>query len=65
MKAKPNYVPFPTDLLPGSSEIRITLPPGLDSAVPVWLRMSIEGPGGRSLEVERITIETPEGIVYP
>ncbi len=55
----------PTDLVPGSTEIRITLPPGLDSAAPVWLRMSIEGPGGRTLEVERITIETPEGIVYP
>ena len=55
----------PTDLVPGSIEIRITLPAGLDSAAPVWLRMSIEGPGGRTLEVDRITIETPEGIIYP
>ena len=55
----------PVSLAPGAVQIRVPLPPGLVSEAPTWLRLSIEGPGGRTLEIDRITIETPEGIVYP
>ncbi len=54
-----------TDVVPGTTRIRVTLPDGLTSDEPVWLRLGIEGPGGRTLPVERISFETREGIVYP
>ncbi len=55
----------PIELTPGAREIRVALPDGLASSQPVWLRMSIEGPAGRTLGVESIRFETPEGVVYP
>jgi hypothetical protein len=53
------------DLAAGRAEIEIPLPDGLESHEPVWLQLAIEGPGGRTLQVEQIEFETPEGIVYP
>jgi hypothetical protein len=53
------------DLAPGTTVIRVALPSGLTSPEPVWLRLSIDGPGGRTLAVESIRFATAGGLVYP
>jgi hypothetical protein len=55
----------PVELSPGLTEVRVPLPPGPASTEPVWLSLSIEGPAGRTLRVDSIRFETPDGIVYP
>ncbi len=52
-------------LAPGAGEVRIPLPPGPVNPAPVWVRITVEGPAGRSLPVESVRFETPEGVVYP
>jgi hypothetical protein len=53
------------DLAGRPGAVEIPVPDGLTSHDPVWLQLAIEGPGGRTLQVERIEFHTPEGIVFP
>jgi hypothetical protein len=53
------------DLAAGTTVVRVALPAGLTSPEPVWLRLSIDGPGGRTLAVESIQFATAGGLVYP
>jgi hypothetical protein len=53
------------DLVAGTTVVRVALPAGLTSPEPVWLRLSIDGPGGRTLAVESIRFATAGGLVYP
>ena len=55
----------PLRLLAGATEVRVPVPRRPAGRTPVWLHLGIEGPAGRTLAIESIRFQTPEGIVYP